>query len=288
MSASPSTTNSKAGPSVRRWGSMFDAAFLIIRQRVRTPRGRGLCSVVELAPGSAPALIALERGAGMGLLGSPSTWPARGASLCGAGPCVCSATSAQGIRVDDHHDRIALRVLGSDNQGRRHNCDVGESSLGEIVVQFLADMRRDLRVRRGLSRIHRRERGPGESGAQEENKQSSGRGVHRFHLQIVRRDPQATVWSRARSILRDDPGLSVERRLEQIEADPDRRQPHFPAADGAKPLAGDPRFPAPGQRNGQGRRASLPPPSGPAIPVTLTATSAREARSAPSAIATAV
>ena len=90
----------------------------------------------------------------MGLLGSPLMAPARGASLCGAGLLACApATSVRESGLMTTHDRITLSVpWRDDNQGGRHNCDVGEASLGKIIVQFLwpHDALWDLRVRRGL------------------------------------------------------------------------------------------------------------------------------------------
>ena len=119
-SASSSTTNSRAGPSALLMGSMFDAAFRkfagAFERRADAVYGR---AVRVHSP--YPAL-ASERG--IGLSGAPLIAPASGGSMVFR--CLLRHFG-QRIRIDDHHHRIALRILGPDQEGRGHDGDVGES-----------------------------------------------------------------------------------------------------------------------------------------------------------------
>jgi hypothetical protein len=51
------------------------------------------------------------------------------------------------VGADDHHHRIALRVLGSYHEGCRHDVDIGIPRLGQLGAQSAADMHSGLAVR---------------------------------------------------------------------------------------------------------------------------------------------
>lgn len=59
------------------------------------------------------------------------------------------------IRIDDHHDRMAVLVLGADQEGAWHELDVLEACLLQILSNLLGDLAGRLRLR-GLLRTDRR------------------------------------------------------------------------------------------------------------------------------------
>ena len=162
-------------------GSMFDAAFRkfasAFEQRADAVYGRSLRTALRR-----PYRYCFGAGAGIGLFGSPLIAPARGASLCGAGPCVCSATSVResGLMT------IMIELPCASFARTIKDAGMMVMSVKPAFVRSSCSfwlICAGTRVRSGLGRVHRRERRAGKSGAEEEDKQGPGSSIHRSHLQ---------------------------------------------------------------------------------------------------------
>ena len=70
---------------------------------------------------------------------------------------------------------LPCEIPGPDQEGRGHDGDVGKSSPGEVVAQFLAEMRWRLRARGVLGQVRRRKPpDPGQAAAENKHTGSPG------------------------------------------------------------------------------------------------------------------
>ena len=219
-------------------------------------------------------------------------------------PCVMRLRHfGQRVRIDDHHHRIALRILGADQEGRRHDGDVGESGLGQVVAQSLTRCALALARWRGVLVAGRS--GAGVSWPRAPNRRTRSReeahmGPAESSHGFVSKIRRPASWQPS-----DDSVVPVRRHefslhgLCRVATRPPRQLSGYrlptaassrssPTLTEARRTASRPMSPNRSSRAtvGAPRRAQAKwtsptgfaavPPSGPAMPVTLTATSARE------------